>query len=98
MQRGTLLALMASPEKHVAEQLNGIPGYLPAFAAAFPGEPDPVTLANVRKAMAVFEATLLMPNAPFGLVAFLATLTGEQPSIELPILPPSVATMPRPQP
>jgi cytochrome c peroxidase len=56
---------MASPEKHVAEQLNGIPGYLPAFNAAFPGESDPINLANVRKAIAVFEATLLTPNAPF---------------------------------
>lgn len=140
----------------------------------FPGESDPVTLVNVRKAIAVFEATLLTPNAPFGLVAkprakvlpradkgrfavtksasdeyvfkvpslrnialtppyfhagqvwdlreaievmgtaqlgsqltpeevdklvaFLATLMGEQPKIELSILPPSVAATPRPQP
>ncbi len=32
------------------------------------------------------------------LVAFLATLAGEQPKVELPILPPSVAVTPRPQP
>ena len=56
---------MASPKEHVAEQLKGIPGYLPAFTAAFPGEKDPITLANVQKAIAVFEATLLTPNAPF---------------------------------
>ena len=31
-------------------------------------------------------------------VALLAALTGEQPKVELPILPPSVATTPRPQP
>src|SRR6516162_4974366 len=56
---------MASPEAHVAEQLKGIPGYRDPFAKAFPGEPDPVTLANAEKAIVVFEATLITPNAPF---------------------------------
>jgi len=42
---------MASPEAHVAEQLKGIPGYGEAFAKAFPGEPDPIMLANVQKAI-----------------------------------------------
>jgi len=56
---------MASPESHVAEQLKGIPGYADHFAAAFPGESDPITLANAQKAIAVFEATLITPNAPF---------------------------------
>jgi cytochrome c peroxidase len=56
---------MASPKQHVQEQLAAIPGYVTAFRAAFPGEPDPVTLANAQKAIAVFEATLITPNAPF---------------------------------
>ena len=56
---------MASPESHVAEQLKGIPGYGELFAKAFPGEPDLITLANAQKAIAVFEATLITPNAPF---------------------------------
>ena len=56
---------MASPEPHVAEQLKGIPGYRDAFAKAFPGEPDPITLGNVQKSIAVFEATLITPGAPF---------------------------------
>ena len=56
---------MASPPAHVVEQLNGIPGYADAFAKAFPGESNPVTLANAQKAIAVFEATLITPNAPF---------------------------------
>ena len=56
---------MASPEAHVAEQLKGIPGYRDPFAKAFPGEPDPVTLANVQKSIAIFEVTLITPNAPF---------------------------------
>ena len=56
---------MASPQTHVAEQLKGIPGYGELFAKAFPGEADPITLANAQKAIAVFEATLITPNAPF---------------------------------
>jgi hypothetical protein len=32
------------------------------------------------------------------IAAFLRTLTGEPPQIELPVLPPSTATTPRPQP
>jgi cytochrome c peroxidase len=58
-------AEMASPPAHVAEQLAAIPGYVTAFKAAFPGEAQPVTEANVEKAIAVFEATLITPNAPF---------------------------------
>ena len=58
---------MASPPAHVAEQLKGIPGYRDAFAKAFPGESDPISLANAQKAIAVFEATLITPNAPFDL-------------------------------
>jgi cytochrome c peroxidase len=56
---------MASPKEHVAEQLGAIPGYVRAFNTAFPNDPNPVTLANAQKAIAVFEATLITPNAPF---------------------------------
>jgi cytochrome c peroxidase len=56
---------MASPPEHVAEQLAAIPGYVAAFKAAFPGESQPVTLANGEKAIAVFEASLITPNASF---------------------------------
>ncbi len=56
---------MASPEAHVTEQLKGIPGYHDVFAKAFAGEADPVTLINVEKAIAVFEAGLLTPDSPF---------------------------------
>ncbi len=56
---------MASPKEHVSEQLAAIPGYVSAFRAAFPGEAEPVTLANAQKAIAAFEATLITPNAPF---------------------------------
>jgi cytochrome c peroxidase len=56
---------MASPEPHIVEQLKGVDGYRDLFAKAFPGEPDPITLANAQKAIAVFEATLVTPGAPF---------------------------------
>lgn len=56
---------MASPKEHVQEQLAAIPGYVAAFKAAFPGESNPLSLANAQKAIAVFEATLITPNAPF---------------------------------
>ncbi len=56
---------MASPTAHVAEQLAATPGYVVAFRSAFPNEATPVTLANAQKAIAVFEATLITPNARF---------------------------------
>ncbi len=56
---------MGSTEAHVVELLKGIPGYRGAFIKAFPGEADPITFGNVEKAIAVFEATLITPNAPF---------------------------------
>src|SRR5476651_434906 len=40
-------------------------GYVIAFHAAFPDTPSPVTLENAQRAIAVFEATLITPNAPF---------------------------------
>jgi cytochrome c peroxidase len=56
---------MASPKEHLAEQLAAIPGYVAAFKSAFPGEANSLTLPNAQKAIAVFEATLTTPNAPF---------------------------------
>ena len=56
---------MGTTEEHVIEQLKGIPGYAAVFSKAFPNESQPITFDNVRKAIAVFEATLITPNAPF---------------------------------
>ncbi len=56
---------MDTTEVHVVEQLKGIPGYAAVFGKAFPGATDPITFDNVRKAIALFEATLITPNAPF---------------------------------
>lgn len=46
-------------------RLNQFEVYRAAFAAAFPGEADPVTPQNVALAIAAFERTLNTPNSPF---------------------------------
>jgi len=56
---------MGTSEAHVVEQLKGIPGYVSEFHRAFSGEKDPVTFKNVRDLIALFEATLITPDAPF---------------------------------
>ncbi len=56
---------MGTTEQHVVEQLSGSPGYVDAFEQAFPNQTNPITFENVRDAIALFEATLLTPNAPF---------------------------------
>jgi cytochrome c peroxidase len=56
---------MAISADHAVKQLNGIPGYGPLFAAAFPGQQDPISLSNIGLAIAAFEATLTTPNAAF---------------------------------
>ena len=52
-----------TPEEAV-ERLRDT-GYEPLFAAAFPGEPDPLTFDNLARAIAAFERTLITPGAPF---------------------------------
>jgi cytochrome c peroxidase len=46
----------------VVERLRSIPDYVTAFNAAFPNEGDTLTYANVAKAIAAFERTLLTPS------------------------------------
>jgi cytochrome c peroxidase len=48
----------------VVEKLKDIPEYKALFAEAFGGK-DPVTPANIAKAIASFERTLNTPNSPF---------------------------------
>jgi cytochrome c peroxidase len=43
----------------VAGIIKGIPGYAPLFAAAFPGEDDPITFDNIAKAIGAFERKLV---------------------------------------
>jgi len=56
---------MGTTEQHVLEQIKGIPGYVDSFKRAFPELDEPITFENVRDTIALFEATLITPNAPF---------------------------------
>lgn len=56
---------MAMPADQVIPTLKSIPGYASLFAKAFPGDRDPIRMANVQIAIAAYEATLVTPNAPF---------------------------------
>lgn len=55
----------SAAKQHAVEELKAIPGYVEAFRRAFPGEADPIAYDNVGRAIAVFEATLITPGAPF---------------------------------
>jgi cytochrome c peroxidase len=59
--------------------LKAIPGYAPAFAAAFPGDADPITAENVGRAVGAFARRLVTPSR---FDAFLAgdaeALTGDE--------------------
>jgi cytochrome c peroxidase len=63
--------MMAKPvdmdvaKRRAVAQLKGIPGYVEAFKKAFPEEADPIVYDNVGRAIAIFEATLITPDAPF---------------------------------
>jgi len=52
-------------KQHAVEQLKGIPGYVDAFKKAFPAEVDPIVYDNIGRAIAIFETTLITPDAPF---------------------------------
>ncbi|HEX6144384.1 MAG TPA: cytochrome-c peroxidase [Geminicoccaceae bacterium] len=56
---------MASSHEHVVEMLSAIPGYVDMFQKAFPEDGGEVTIDNATRAIEVFEATLITPNAPF---------------------------------
>ena len=56
---------MNATPKLVVKRLKAIPEYVELFKKAFPGDPDPITLDNVAKAIASFERTLNTPNSPF---------------------------------
>jgi cytochrome c peroxidase len=51
-------------EKAVIDRLSRVTGYTPLFAAAFPNEPQPMTIQNVANAISAYERTLLTPS-PF---------------------------------
>src|SRR5690606_32099231 len=49
-------------EASVEAVLQSIPGYVEAFAAAFPGQPQPVAYENMARAIGAFERQLLTPS------------------------------------
>lgn len=49
----------------VLQTLNSIPEYVKLFKKAFPGEKEPLTFDNMARAIEVFEASLVTPDAPF---------------------------------
>jgi cytochrome c peroxidase len=49
-------------EAYVLRVLKSIPGYVEAFARAFPEDPESVTYANVGKAIGAFERKLMTPS------------------------------------
>jgi len=56
---------MSNSPQQVIATLKSMPEYVEYFASAFPGEKDSVTFDNMARAIEVFEAMLLTPNAPF---------------------------------
>jgi cytochrome c peroxidase len=57
-------------EAAVCAQLAADPAYASDFAAAFPGDPAPVTLDHLVKAIATFERTLISGGSPFDRYVF----------------------------
>lgn len=51
--------------ERVEQTLQSMPGYVEAFAAAFPGESDPINFENMARAIEAFEATLITPGSRF---------------------------------
>ena len=56
---------MTGKEDLLIRRLKAEPRYQKLFAASFPGETDPFTVANVTKAVASFERTLLSGDSPY---------------------------------
>lgn len=52
-------------EMEIARRLGADSHYSKLFSEAFPGEPAPMNLKNVQKAIASFERTLVSGNAPY---------------------------------
>lgn len=56
---------MNNTPDNVVATLKSMPGYVDAFAAAFPGSNDAITFDNFAVAIEAFEATLITPNSKF---------------------------------
>jgi cytochrome c peroxidase len=56
---------MAGRDPELISRLRGEPAYPPLFARAFPQSQDPVNLANIVRALAAFERTLISARSPY---------------------------------
>lgn len=68
-------------EAEVERKLAADAGMAAGFAAAFPGEDEPVTLGNVVRAIAAYQRTLISGDSPFDRYVFggdSAALSAEQ--------------------
>jgi cytochrome c peroxidase len=55
----------ASTLDEALARVKAYPGYNEMFKQAYPGDKNPVTVANAAKAVAAFERTLITPNSPY---------------------------------
>jgi cytochrome c peroxidase len=51
-------------EGELVQRLRDVPLYRDLFARSYPGQPDPVSLENLTRALAAFQRTLVSGNAP----------------------------------
>jgi len=56
---------MAGREAELIARLSDDAAYPMMFAEAFPGDPDPISVGNVVRAIASFERTLISGDSPF---------------------------------
>ena len=56
---------LSGKEKEMLAKLAADPKYVELFAKAFPGEAQPITLANVTKGIASFERVLITGRSPY---------------------------------
>jgi cytochrome c peroxidase len=65
--KGPLVAAieMGNKPEEVIKTVKSMPGYRALFSKSFPGEAEPVTLDNIARAIEIFEATLITPDAKF---------------------------------
>lgn len=51
----------------IESRLATVPYYQKAFAEAFPGEPNPISVKNITRSLASFQRTLISGRSPFDL-------------------------------
>ena len=73
-------AELSATKQRAIDELKSMPAYVQAFKKAFPDDANPLVYENVGRAIALFEATLITPDAPFDrwLTGDAAALSDEQ--------------------